>query len=140
MLGTVGELHPRAQKRLDAPAGVFLFQLDFAGLLAEAKLVPQAAALSRFPSVLRDLAVVVPTELPAEKVRLVIFEVGQPLVDEVRVFDVYSGHQVGDGKKNLAFALRYRSPDRTLTDTEVAEAHAKIVAEVGQRLGGALRA
>lgn len=140
VLGTVGELHPRAQKRLDAPAGVFLFQLDAAALLAEAKLVPQASPLSRFPSVLRDLAVVVPTELPAEKVRLVILEVGQPLVDEVKVFDVYEGKQVGEGKKNLAFALRYRSPDRTLTDAEVAEAHQKIVAEVGQRLGGALRA
>ncbi|MDP1828442.1 MAG: phenylalanine--tRNA ligase subunit beta [Archangium sp.] len=140
VLGTVGELHPRAQKRLDAPAGVFLFQLDAAALLAEAKLVPQASPLSRFPSVLRDLAVVVPAELPAEKVRLVILEVGKPLVDEVKVFDVYEGKQVGEGKKNLAFALRYRSPDRTLTDAEVAEAHQKIVAEVGQRLGGALRA
>jgi phenylalanyl-tRNA synthetase beta chain len=140
VLGTLGELHPRAQKRLDAPAGVFLFQLDAAALLAEAKLVPQAAPLSRFPSVLRDLAVVVPAELPAEKVRLVILEVGQPLVDQVQVFDVYAGPQVGEGKKNLAFALRYRSPDRTLTDAEVADAHQKIVAEVSLRLGGALRA
>ena len=140
VLGTVGELHPRAQKRLDAPGGVFLFQLDAMAVLAEAKLVPQAAALSRFPSVLRDLAIVVPTELSAEKVRLVILEVGQPLVDEVTVFDVYAGPQVGEGKKNLAFALAYRSADRTLTDVEVADAHQKIVAEVGQRLGGALRA
>ncbi len=139
VLGTLGELHPRAQKRLDAPAGVFLFQLDAAALLAEARLVPQATALSRYPSVLRDLAVVVPSELPAQNVRLVILEVGKPLVDEVEVFDVYAGPQVGEGKKNLAFALRYRSPERTLTDTEVAEAHAKIVAEVGQRLGGSLR-
>lgn len=140
VVGTVGELHPRAQRRLDAPTGVFLFQLEAAALLAEAKLVPQASPLSRFPSVLRDLAVVVPVELPAEKVRLVILEVGQPLVDQVSVFDVYAGPQVGAGKKNLAFALRYRSADRTLTDAEVAEAHQKIVAEVGQRLGGALRA
>ncbi|MDP2272213.1 MAG: phenylalanine--tRNA ligase subunit beta [Archangium sp.] len=140
VLGTLGELHPRAQKRLDAPAGVFLFQLDAAALLAEAKLVPQAEPLSRFPSVLRDLAVVVPTEVAAEEVRLVILEVGQPLVDEVTVFDVYAGKQVGEGKKNLAFALRYRAPDKTLTDAEVADAHQKIVASVTERLGGALRA
>ncbi len=139
VLGTLGELHPRAQKRLDAPGGIFLFQLDANALLAESKLVPQATPLSRFPSVLRDLAVVVPTDLPAENVRNVILEVGQPLVDQVEPFDVYSGPQVGEGKKNLAFALRYRSPERTLTDTEVAEAHQKIVAEVGKRLGGALR-
>jgi phenylalanyl-tRNA synthetase beta chain len=52
---------------------------------------------------------------------------------------VYTGPQVGEGKKNLAFALRYRSSERTLTDAEVSEAHAKIVAEVTKRLGGALR-
>ena len=140
VLGTLGELHPRAQKRLDAPTGIFLFQLEVEALLAEAKLVPQATPLSRFPSVLRDLAVVVPSELPADKVRAVILDVGQPLVDEVRVFDVYAGHQVGEGKKNLAFALRYRAADRTLTDAEVTEAHQKIVATVTERLGGALRA
>ena len=139
VLGTLGELHPRAQKRLDAPGGIFLFQLDANALLAEAKLVPQATPLSRFPSVLRDLAVVVPSDLPAENVRNVILEVGQPLVDQVEPFDVYAGPQVGEGKKNLAFALRYRSPERTLTDTEVAEAHQKIVGEVSKRLGGALR-
>ncbi len=139
VVGTVGELHPRAQKRLDAPTGVFLFQLNVEALLACAQLVPQATALSRFPSVNRDLAVVVPMELAAEKVRAVILDVGKPLVDDVRVFDVYAGPQVGEGKKNLAFALRYRAPERTLTDAEVTEAHQKIVAEVSQRLGGALR-
>lgn len=138
-LGTLGELHPRAQRRLEAPGGVFLFQLNVEALLAEAKVVPTAAPLSRFPSVLRDLAVVVPVQLPAEEVRLVILEVGQPLVEEARVFDVYAGPQLGEGKKNLAFALRYRAKDRTLNDSEVAEAHQKIVVEVSRRLGAALR-
>jgi phenylalanyl-tRNA synthetase beta chain len=78
--------------------------------------------------------------MPSERVRAVILEVGQPLVEDAQVFDVYVGPQVGEGKKNLAYALRYRSPDRTLTDSEVSETHAKIVAEVTRRLGGALRA
>lgn len=140
LLGTVGELHPRAMKRLDAPAGVYLFQLDVAKLLESAALVPQAAPLSKFPSVNRDLAVVVPVALSADQVRSVILEVGKPLVDDAIVFDVYEGKQVGEGKKNLAFALRYRSAERTLTDTEVTEAHTRIVAEVSKRLGAALRA
>ncbi|MEW5739125.1 MAG: phenylalanine--tRNA ligase subunit beta [Myxococcota bacterium] len=139
VLGTVGELHPRAQKRLDAPAGVFLFQLDVEALIEAAQVVPQAKALSRFPSVFRDLAVVVPQPMASAQVRGVILEVGKPLVEDAQVFDVYAGPQVGEGKKNLAFALRYRSPERTLTDTEVSEAHARIVAEVTRRLGGALR-
>ncbi|MBE2250049.1 MAG: phenylalanine--tRNA ligase subunit beta [Myxococcus sp.] len=139
VLGTLGELHPRVMKKLDAPAGVVLFQLDVAALQSVAQLVPQARPLSKFPAVLRDLAVVVPVEMQSEAVRAVILEVGQPLVEDAQVFDVYSGHQVGGGRKNLAYGLRYRSPDRTLTDVEVSQAHEKIVAEVTRRLGGALR-
>ncbi len=139
-LGSFGELHPKARKQLDAPAGVFLFRLLVDGLTQAATLVPRAAALSRFPSVFRDLAVVVPADMASEAVRHVILEVGQPLVDQAEVFDVYQGPQVGEGRKNLAYALRYRASDRTLTDTEVSEAHAKIVAEVTKRLGGSLRA
>ncbi|MBL8940053.1 MAG: phenylalanine--tRNA ligase subunit beta [Archangium sp.] len=140
VLGTLGELHPRVMKKLDAPAGIVLFQLNVEALQSVSVLVPQAKGLSKFPAVLRDLAVVVPSEMQSEAVRQVILEVGRPLVEDAQVFDVYSGHQVGVGRKNLAYALRYRSPEKTLTDTEVTEAHDKIVAEVTRRLGGALRA
>ena len=140
ILGTVGELHPRALKKLDAPAGVYLFQLNVDALVQASVLVPHAVPLTRFPSVFRDLAVVVPAEMASDAVREVILEVGKPLVDRADVFDVYSGPQVGEGRKNLAYALRYQALDRTLTDAEVAEAHARIVAEVTSRLGGSLRA
>lgn len=140
VIGTLGELHPRAQKKLDAPTGVFLFQLEVEALLSLATLVPQYASLSKFPSVLRDLAVVVDAQVSAEQVRGVILEVGKPLVADARIFDVFTGVQVGAGRKNLAFALEYKSPDKTLTDAEVVDAHAKIVAEVTKRVGGALRA
>ena len=139
-LGTVGELHPRAAKRLDAPAGIYLFQLELEALLKCATLVPKSVTPSRYPAVLRDIAVVVPAALASEQVRGVILEVGAPLVEEARVFDVYAGKPLPEGQKNLAFALRYRARDRTLTDQEVATAHEKIVAEVNKRLGGALRA
>ncbi len=140
VLGTLGELHPKAHKKLDAPAGVFLFQLNVEALKAAATLIPQATPLTRYPSVFRDLAVVVPAEMASDAVRQVILEVGQPLVDGADIFDVYAGPQVGEGRKNLAYALRYQAADRTLTDVEVAQAHAKIVAEVTKRLGGSLRA
>ncbi|MCA3014245.1 MAG: phenylalanine--tRNA ligase subunit beta [Myxococcaceae bacterium] len=139
VLGTLGELHPKVARRLDAPAGVVLFQLDVEKLQEAAVLVPQAKPLSKFPVVRRDLAVVVAAEMQSDAVRKVILEVGQPLVEDAQVFDVYAGHQVGFGRKNLAFGLRYRSPERTLTDAEVTEAHTKIVAEVTRRLGGELR-
>ena len=138
-IGTIGELHPKAARRLDAPAGTFLFQLDVGALMALTTLVPQAAAISKYPKVLRDLAVVVPQSMASDAVRAVILEVGKPLVRDATVFDVYVGPQVGEGKKNLAYGLSYSASDHTLTDAEVNEAHQRIVAEVTARLGGALR-
>ncbi|MBE4752929.1 phenylalanine--tRNA ligase subunit beta [Corallococcus sp. ZKHCc1 1396] len=140
VLGHVGEVHPRVTKALGLPEGVFVFELDTEPLYAAAKLVPQAAGLPKYPAVLRDLAVVVPVELRNEEVRQVILEVGAPLVEDALVFDVYTGKPIPEGKKNLAYALRYRSAERTLTDVEVTTAHQRIIAEVNQRLGAALRA
>jgi phenylalanyl-tRNA synthetase beta chain len=140
VLGHIGELHPRVVKALGLPEGVFAFELDTEPLYAAAKLVPAYQPLPRFPAVLRDLAVVVPVELANDEVRRVILEVGRPLVEEAQVFDVYTGKPIPEGQKNLAYALRYRSAERTLTDVEVSEAHQRIVEQVKQRLGAALRA
>jgi phenylalanyl-tRNA synthetase beta chain len=138
-IGSVGELHPRVARALDLPEGVFLFELDVEALVRVADVVPRLRTLNRFPAVLRDLAVVVPESTPAEDVRAVIREVGGPLVEEVLVFDVYVGKPLPPGRKNLAFALRYRGEDRTLRDEEVAAAHARIVEEVNRRVGAELR-
>jgi len=140
VLGHVGELHPRVIKALDLPRDVFAFEVDTAPLYAAAQLVPAYEGLPRFPAVLRDLAVVVPLELRNEEVRRVILEVGGPLVEDALIFDVYTGKPIPEGRKNVAYAIRYRSPERTLTDAEVSEAHQRIISEVNQRLGGALRA
>lgn len=139
VLGWVGELHPRVGRALELPREVYAFELDTGPLYGAVRLVPAWRGLPRFPSVLRDLAVVVPQELPNEQVRRVILEVGAPLVEEALVFDVYTGPQVPAGRKSVAYALRYRAPERTLTDAEVVQAHQRIVSEVQQRLGGALR-
>lgn len=140
VLGQVGELHPRVVKALGLPEGVFVFELDTEPLYSAARLVPEYHSLPKFPAVLRDLAVVVPVELANDSVRKVILEVGRPLVEDALVFDVYTGKPIPEGKKNLAYALRYRSAERTLTDVEVTEAHQRIISEVNQRLGASLRA
>jgi phenylalanyl-tRNA synthetase beta chain len=139
-LGSLGELHPRAARRLDAPAGVFLFQLEIEALLQVAKVVPKAQPLTQYPAVLRDVALVVPLELSQEQIRRIILEVGAPLIEEATLFDVYSGEQIAAGRKNVAYALKYRAKDRTLTDQEVKDAHEKIVVEVKKRVGADLRA
>jgi phenylalanyl-tRNA synthetase beta chain len=139
VLGWIGELHPLAARQLELPPGIFAFELEFAALETVARLSPRFRSLPRYPAVLRDLAVVVPAAMEAAEVRAVILEVGQPLVDDAALFDVYTGPPLPEGQKNLAFALSYRSADRTLRDDEVAEAHARIVGEVQRRLGGQLR-
>jgi phenylalanyl-tRNA synthetase beta chain len=138
--GTVGELHPRAARALGAPAGVFLFQLEVEKLVRAARLVPKATALSAYPSVRRDLALVVKEDVGQARLRELILKIGAPLLVDAQVFDVYSGAQIAQGMKNIAFALEYRSSERTLTDDEVKAAHSRIVEEVKSQLGGALRA
>ena len=137
--GTVGELHPMVSRRLGVPASVFVFDLDAEKLYAAAELVPSYRPLWKYPPVLRDLAVVVSSELRNEEVRELILEVGKPLVDEAIIFDVYTGKPIPEGKKNLAYAIRYRAEDRTLTDSEVNEAHQRIIEQVNRRFGGSLR-
>jgi phenylalanyl-tRNA synthetase beta chain len=140
VIGSIGELHPRAAKKLNAPDGIYLFQLEVAALVQLATLVPQAKEISSFPSVLRDLAVVVDADMSCESVKSIVLAVGAPLVTAATLFDDYRGPQLGANKKNLAFALSYSSTEKTLTDIEVTEAHKRIVNEVTSRLGGTLRA
>jgi len=139
VLGWIGEVHPLVGQQLGLPPGVFAFELEFAALEKVARLSPQFRPLPRFPAVLRDVAVVVPVSMEAADVRSVVLEVGQPLVEDAVLFDVYTGAPLPEGQKNLAFALSYRSAERTLRDEEVQEAHRRIVEEVQRRLGGQLR-
>ena len=77
--------------------------------------------VTSFPAVLQDLAVVVGDEVPAERVRAVVLEGGGELLRSARIFDLYRGDQVGEGRKSLALRLEFGAPDRTLTDGEVSE-------------------
>jgi phenylalanyl-tRNA synthetase beta chain len=122
----------------DLPRGVFAFELDSSALLAAARLVPGYRPIPRLPAVLRDLAVVVDEPVAAAAVTAVVRE--EPLVEEVTLFDVYRGAPLADGRKSLALAIRYRAPDRTLTDAEADAAHARIVERLGRAVGAQLRA
>ncbi|HEX8909543.1 MAG TPA: phenylalanine--tRNA ligase subunit beta [Anaeromyxobacteraceae bacterium] len=130
VMGTAGEVHPRVAEAFGLPRGAFAFRLDLAALLAHAELVPRHRGVPRYPAVLRDLAVVVADGVQASAVVAAVEE--EPLVEEATLFDVYTGAPLPAGKKNLALALRYRVPDRTLTDAEVDAAHGRIVTRLRQ--------
>jgi phenylalanyl-tRNA synthetase beta chain len=93
----------------------------------------------RFPAVRRDLALVIDREFPAAAVVATIRQVGNEMLEDVAVFDVYQGSSVASGKKSVALALTYRAKDRTLTDEEVNRVHTALVEAVRARLGAELR-
>jgi len=138
-IGSLGELHPRVAKRMDVPSHVFLFQLEFEKWMPHASWQPRPCASGEHPAVLRDLAVVLPRECSYETVVQLIQKAGAPLLEEVQLFDVYFGKPIPETQKSFAFALRYRSPERTLTDAEATQAHEKIIEEISRVLGGHLR-
>jgi phenylalanyl-tRNA synthetase beta chain len=118
-LGMVGELHPTVGAGLDLPRGVFLFDLDAEALLRHTQGAVQYERPSRFPPALRDLAVIVERTAPSGGIERCLRESLGEWAREVRLFDVYSGKGVPEGKVSLAYALELGAPDRTLTDAEV---------------------
>ncbi len=136
--GWVGELHPRLSTERDLPPTV-AFELDAGALIdASSRGRETYQDLTSYPAVLEDLAVVVDAGVSADSLIAAARAAGGELLGSVSVFDVYEGPQVGEGKRSLALRLEFRSPDRTLTDEDVAGPRAAIIAALGE-LGGELR-
>ena len=137
-LGWLGELHPLVVREWNIEgAAAMELQLDRLLELADAE-HPYRDAVS-YPALRQDIAVVLGAEVPAARVLEAVREAGGALLDDAGVFDVYSGPQVGEGRRSLALALSFRAPDRTLSDEDVAPVRERIVAALAA-LGGELRA
>jgi phenylalanyl-tRNA synthetase beta chain len=136
-LGFVGEVHPLVAAEWDL-GRTAVFAIDLGKLAAAAPAVAAFASFASVPSLRQDLAVVLPDSVAAARVLERVRKAGGEMLDDVSVFDVYTGPQVGEGKRSLALALSFRGQEQTLTDEDVAPARAKIVAALGE-LGGELR-
>jgi phenylalanyl-tRNA synthetase beta chain len=139
-VGWIGELHPLVARLWDLDHGAALFEIDLDRALGHADAVPRYIDLTSFPALRIDLAFTVPDDVPAATMLATVREAGGTLLADVRVFDLYHGAQVGEGRKSLALALSFRASDRTLTDEDVAPLRDRIVAAVRDALGGELRA
>jgi phenylalanyl-tRNA synthetase beta chain len=139
-VGFGGELHPAVCTAVGLPPRTSAMELDLEALLADAVDIVQAPALSSYPVAKEDVALVVPADVPAAEVAAALRSGAGALLESLRLFDVYVGEQAGPGRKSLAFALRFRAPDRTLTDQEVAAFRDTAVAEAGRRVGAVQRA
>jgi len=136
-LGFLGELHPLVAGAWDLPRTA-AFAIDLGKLAALASPLVEFAAFGPFPPLRQDLAVTLPESVAAADALASVRAAAGALLEDARVFDVYSGAQVGEGRRSLALALSFRALERTLTDEDIEPVRAKVVAALEQ-LGGELR-
>ncbi|MEU9168304.1 phenylalanine--tRNA ligase subunit beta [Streptomyces sp. NPDC048420] len=140
VVGHAGELHPRVVKAFGLPARTSAMELDLDVLETAGDDTPQAPSISTFPVATQDVALVVDKFVPHAEVEAALREGAGELLEGIRLFDVYENEeQLGDGKKSLAYALRFRAGDRTLTVDEASAARDAAIALAGERVGAALR-
>ncbi|UWG97805.1 phenylalanine--tRNA ligase subunit beta [Dehalobacter sp. DCM] len=137
-VGFIGEIYPQLDEKWDLQRPV-LFELDFNTVYRNATHTIIAKTFPRFPAIQRDLAVVVPEEVPAENIKQRVMQLGGDTLKEVEIFDVYQGSPVPAGHKSLALTMRYQSPERTLTDEEVNTYNSEILAGIQQEFGAQWR-
>ena len=137
ILGVVGEVHPKVLAAFDTSGNVYLFEINVTAVLAFTIGYKMFQPIPRFPATVRDMALVVDTEVTYQRVQDIIKSF--PLVSRLTIFDVYSGEQVPPGKKSLAYRVVFQSPTHTLTEREVNKVQQQILDKLSSELSATLR-
>lgn len=138
-LGEFGQLLPLLAKKYDLRDAVFLAELNLDLLLARRNPSKSFKSLPAFPSIRRDVAMIVPEATTHDAVLQVVKQTKPANLEAVELFDVFRGKNVPEGQKSLAYAFTYRNVERTLTDAEVSSAHEKLVEQFKKTLQAAVR-
>jgi phenylalanyl-tRNA synthetase beta chain len=137
VIGHAGQLHPAVIERSGLPKGTCAVELNLDALpIVDAFPAPR---VSPFPAVFQDVSLVVDADVPAQTVEDAVRNGAGELLEDVRLFDVYTGPQVGENRKSLTFALRFRAADRTLTEDEASAARDAAVRRAAEQVGAVLR-
>jgi phenylalanyl-tRNA synthetase beta chain len=136
-IGFVGGLHPAVLHKLDIDQPVFVFEVELSPI-RNARL-PNFHEMSRFPSIRRDIAVMVDADLPVQRLLDEIYSIKNEILQEVFVFDVYTGKEVRNNRKSVALGLILQDFSRTLVDEDVENLVTKILAQLKERCNAALR-
>ncbi|MGQ4351348.1 phenylalanine--tRNA ligase subunit beta-related protein, partial [Streptomyces sp. SAS_275] len=139
VVGHAGELHPRVLKALGLPARTCAMELDLDALEEASSGHPKGPKISTFPVATQDVALVVDKAVPHADVEAALREGAGELLESIRLFDEYESEQLGGDRKSLAYALRFRADDRTLTVDEASAARDAAVALATERTGAVLR-
>ncbi|MEN8615248.1 phenylalanine--tRNA ligase subunit beta [Dehalogenimonas sp. THU2] len=135
--GVIGEIHPKVALAHDIDETAYIFEIDLAALMQKVKPGRAYKQLSRYPAVVRDIALVLDEAVTHQQVKNILANF--QLLTDVSLFDVYAGKQVAGGKKSLAYRLTFQSPESTLTDAQVDKVMAEIVSTLATELGATLR-
>lgn len=136
-IGVIGTVHPELERKFGLNGRTIVFEIEWSAI--NTKVIPEAVALSKFPSNRRDIAVVVDDAVASGDIVKACLEQGGEFLKDAKLFDVYVGKGVEDGKKSLAIALTLQSAERTLEDADIAGAVEAIVAHISAKFGATLR-
>ncbi|WP_349408093.1 phenylalanine--tRNA ligase subunit beta [Pseudalkalibacillus sp. SCS-8] len=137
-VGVVGQLHPGDQKDWGVKE-TYLFELELDALLAAEVKPVTYHALPRYPSITRDIALILDQDIHAGNVQAGIKAAGGDLLKQVSIFDLYEGEHMEDGKKSVAYSLTYYNPEKTLTDEDVEKVHHKVLDYVKEKFNAEMR-
>jgi len=138
-IGCMGEVHPDVLDKYDIPARVYVAELNFEEIIKQSDMNIKYRTLPKYPSVARDVAIVVTEEITAGQVEEIIRNKGGRLIEEVRLFDIYRGSQIEKGYKSMAYSIVYRSDEKTLSEGDITKVHNKIVNSLVNQVGATLR-
>ncbi|MGH9845791.1 MAG: phenylalanine--tRNA ligase subunit beta, partial [Blastocatellia bacterium] len=134
-----GQLHPRVAAHYKFKQPVFIAELNLKLLMLADAVEVRYHPLAKFPAVVRDIALLIDTGVQYTDVEDVVLAEEIPSLVGIRLFDLYAGKELPEGKHSIALSLRYRAGDRTLTDEEVNAAHEQVVKTLGRRFGAEVR-
>jgi len=138
-IGCLGEVHPDVLDKYDIDERVYVAELNFEEIIKQSDMNIKYRALPKYPSVARDIAIVVTEEITAGQVEEIIRNKGGKLIEEVKLFDIYRGSQIDDGYKSMAYSIVYRSDEKTLSEEDITKVHNKIVNSLVNQVGATLR-
>ena len=138
-LGIMGEVHPDVAEKYGIGVRCYAAELMFENVTELADTEKVYSPLPKYPAMTRDIALLADEDMTVDQIEDVIWEAGTEILKGIKLFDIYRGKQVREGKKSMAFSLTYRAVDRTLTDEEVQTVHGKVLDALEKKLGVTLR-
>lgn len=138
-IGSIGEIHPSVQINYSLEKLLYYFELDMEPLMVQIRDHHEITAPSKYPDASRDIAMLLPDEVTAASIQDCVNSLRIKEIEEVVLFDLYKGEHIPEGQKSIAIRVRYRTPDRTLTDEEVSSVHQRVINALVKNIGASIR-